>query len=144
MNIDYIAGFFDGEGTITFTKNRARITISQTNKEVLEEIQNFFGFGNILEIKKRKQNWKDAWMYYTCNTTETVKIAEQLINHIKLKEKLEKLKIVISEYYLNQSLKNARKLKIEESIKMAKEGISYRDIEKITGISRTTICNNLK
>ena len=60
MNWNYIAGFFDGEGTLTRTGSRYKIGITQTNKEVLEEIQSFTKIGLMHRIKKRKPHWKDA------------------------------------------------------------------------------------
>lgn len=58
MNWDYIAGFFDGEGTIYFrvakTKRKGfgyditpNFRISQKDKNILEEIQKFMAFGYV-------------------------------------------------------------------------------------------------
>lgn len=67
MNWDYIAGFFDGEGCLTVA-NRKRggikyqISISQCQKEVLEEIKNFTKVGNVYEANHRgNRNWKPVW-----------------------------------------------------------------------------------
>ncbi len=61
MNWNYIAGFFDGEGTINpCENNRYKVGITQANKKVLEEIQLFTKIGHIHFIKKRKSHWKDA------------------------------------------------------------------------------------
>lgn len=64
MDWRYIAGFIDGEGTISARNNRFRITITQTNKEVLEAIRSFTQCGNVVEITKRKAHWKDSWVYF--------------------------------------------------------------------------------
>ncbi len=54
MDWSYIAGFFDGEGNfkigrIKITKGKIahqlQIRITNTNKEVLEEIKRFVGYG---------------------------------------------------------------------------------------------------
>lgn len=54
MNLDYIAGFIDGEGTITINRERRgrkkeafgvllpNVSIANTNKEIIEEIKSFF------------------------------------------------------------------------------------------------------
>jgi hypothetical protein len=58
MSLDYIAGFFDGEGSVHFAINRNNetasgfriavyVTISQKNPEILFKIRDFLGFGVI-------------------------------------------------------------------------------------------------
>lgn len=64
MTWNYVVGFFDGEGSITKNGSGFRITIVQTNKEVLEEIKKFIQLGGVMEITKRKLHWKDCWVYY--------------------------------------------------------------------------------
>ena len=46
----YIAGFFDGEGCITFRKDslgRPRISMSQKKPDVLWKIQQLLGYGHV-------------------------------------------------------------------------------------------------
>jgi len=46
----YIAGFFDGEGSVIFSKARngyPRFTMCQRTTEVLERIQDMLGYGNL-------------------------------------------------------------------------------------------------
>lgn len=58
MNLDYIAGFFDGEGSVSLQFHRMpackygyqflpTISIAQKTRPILEEVQNFLGFGRI-------------------------------------------------------------------------------------------------
>ncbi|MBI3120209.1 MAG: LAGLIDADG family homing endonuclease [Candidatus Kerfeldbacteria bacterium] len=64
MNWEYIAGFFDGEGSILRSPKGFRITIPQTNLDVLREIHQFTGVGNVIAVTKRQAHWKDSWVYY--------------------------------------------------------------------------------
>jgi len=71
MNWDYIAGFFDGEGTVSFSiiENpsgygydiRPLVKISQKDKQILEEIQAFMNIGNTVSnshhTKTNNINW---------------------------------------------------------------------------------------
>ena len=41
MNWPYVAGFFDGEGSVVFTGDTCKITMSQNSRDVLEKIQAF-------------------------------------------------------------------------------------------------------
>ncbi len=56
MTWNYVVGFFDGEGSITKNGSGFRITIVQTNKEVLEEIKKFIQLGGVL-WKLQKENY---------------------------------------------------------------------------------------
>lgn len=69
MNAAYVAGFFDGEGCVGFAKNRStiypRVLITNTNIDVLKQIQNMFG-GDIKPLSKRKENWKQGFYLRIC------------------------------------------------------------------------------
>lgn len=68
MTWDYIAGFFDADGTVgngIYDNNPSvRASFTNTNKEVLEKIQEFLGYGNLYECKLSEKNpkWKTAWL----------------------------------------------------------------------------------
>ncbi len=148
MNINYIAGFFDGEGCIVNceSKKRCRYTlaISQTNFEVLEKIREYFGVGKVYSLKKRKAHWKDAWVYKTTNAPDTLKVLKELKPHLILDRKKELAQAAID--YIENFVSQRRDLKsnsLSEDeitvIKLIKEGNSYRTIHKETGIGRQTI-----
>jgi uncharacterized protein YerC len=142
MNIEYIAGFFDGEGTICVMKRKVRVTIPQTNLEVLEMIKTFFGVGGITIIKSRKKHWKQAWCYYSGSNKASYKILCLLEEHLILKKE----KLLIAKKILEGFLKEKEVYikKRTEAVSMIKKGLTYRKIEALTGISRTTICNQAK
>lgn len=81
MNDDYLAGFVDGEGCVHIEKDknyyRCRIFISNTNKNILEKIQEQYG-GSLYEHKKRITNRKT--IYHLDFSGEK---AQQLIKQIK-------------------------------------------------------------
>lgn len=56
MNWDYIAGFFDGDGTCGFftrhTNKRTFIEMRNTNIDVIKEIQDFLGYGKFYTFKQ--------------------------------------------------------------------------------------------
>jgi len=142
MNIDYIAGFIDGEGSITINNHRVRITIPQTNEEILEEIRRFFDVGRVCFVKKRKDHWKQSWVYCSGNNKNSLKILQILDGHLILKQdKLKEAIRILNEYY---SVPRGHRDKINIVKELVKEGKSYRQIEKLIEISRTTICNYIK
>lgn len=57
MSWDYVAGFFDGEGSVGFQKKKGRfyprIIFTQKDRKILELIKSFIGFGNIYGTRSR-------------------------------------------------------------------------------------------
>ncbi len=71
ISVRYLAGFIDGEGSLMITKSRSRktgyvqyrprISVSNTNRGILEEICHQYG-GSIHEVGRGKPSWKPAYM----------------------------------------------------------------------------------
>ena len=80
IDIKYLAGFFDGEGCVEINPNKIqdRISVVNTNKIILECIQETFG-GTIYSKKisglSKKPQW--VWRLYGRNA---VSLAEKLYN----------------------------------------------------------------
>lgn len=142
MTTEYIAGFFDGEGTVSTSGNKIRISIPQTNKEVLEEIKNFLGFGNILTEKLRKAHWKQSWVFYTTNSRDSVSFLDKVLPFLIVKKKKSEEAKVLYKSYLDS--KEVKKEKYNDAITMVKQGKSYREIEKEIGVGRQTIVRLMK
>ena len=58
LSWQYVAGFFDGEGTCCFSKcgnqnSRLSANITQKNSIILKEIKNFLGYGCLYQFKGR-------------------------------------------------------------------------------------------
>jgi hypothetical protein len=73
MNLAYLAGLIDADGSIGFTSSKTslfvpRVTITNTNREILEDVKSFFG-GNIQPLSNRKEKWKQAYYWQICNSS---------------------------------------------------------------------------
>lgn len=136
MNWDYIAGFFDGEGTITKSGNGYKIGITQANKKVFKEILIFTNLGFLHKIKKRKSHWKDAWVYYIPGQQGAYLFLNKIFNKLIVK-KADALKAISK---LKKRLAERRKQRItiikkkKEAKKLRRRGLSYRQIGKKLGI----------
>lgn len=142
MNIDYVAGFFDGEGSITINRNRVRTSTPQTNKEVLERIRDYIGVGSVYALTKRKEHWKEAWVYSTTSNSDSLELLTKLYPHLILKQRraIEAIE-VLKEYFDKKADFEKRKVRAAE---MVAEGKSYRYIAKELNINRQTVCNVIK
>ena len=92
MDIKYLAGFFDGEGSISIIfrqyKNGARgyqvlVQISNTNLSILEIFKEKFG-GQIRPLKKMMSQYKQAWLWRIVSR-QALSFLEQIIPYLIIK-----------------------------------------------------------
>lgn len=145
MNWNYIAGFFDGEGSVVIQKNRAKylriiITVPNTDLNVLQEMKEFTNLGNIYKVTKRQEHWKDAWVWIIQRRFEVIHFIDTIKKYTLVKkEKLIKAKKEMSNYKWRTTFEDKEiQSKIE---KFAKEcpSKSLREIGREIGISHETI-----
>ena len=111
LDTAYIAGLFDGEGSVTYSRRRQkkgpnkkhymfwdiRCEISMTDKYVMEWLHNILGFGAFNERKPTK-SWigkKTQWRW-RCSHREALVFAKLLWPHAQTK--LHKLEQIIDHY----------------------------------------------
>lgn len=127
MTWEYIAGFFDGEGSLTHNGKGFRITIPQTNEEVLTSIKDFTNTGNIFQEKKRKIHWKDSWIYYIATQKDIYDFLVQIqkfviVKKLKVLAVLPELQYNIEQQRLRQDKHLQRRM---QAIALRKKGLSY-------------------
>jgi len=106
-DIAYIAGLFDGEGTVDYKQRwekrakgrkykiwRVTVAIEMTDQHVLEWLQGVLGFGTLNERKKRPGR-KRIWRW-RCVFREALVFAKLLWPHTQTK--LHKLEQIIDHY----------------------------------------------
>ena len=133
MDWKYIAGFFDGEGSITQTQGRHRLYITQANLEVLELIKAFVGYGKVSPITKRKNHWKDAWVYFIGDMHQVQQFLEGILPYLIVKK--DKAKNAIVEIRLRiDRIDKAQELKtrkMQQAVALRQQGLTYRAIGQI-------------
>lgn len=87
MNLAYVAGLLDGEGSIGFTQCRGqlipRIDIANTNKDLILMLQREFG-GCIRESKQVKHNWKIAY-HWVVTSKLAINFLDKVSKHLIIK-----------------------------------------------------------
>ncbi len=91
MDESYVAGLFDGDGTISNPKKRTvSLSISQINKPLLEEIKSFLGYGVIETVYNEyedKHGYKHRTLYrIRFNRDDAIKLLNSIIPHLILKK----------------------------------------------------------
>ena len=80
----YIAGFFDGEGSITVTKDLCiQVVIGQNDEDILIAIANFFGSGT-LSAPKIRRGHKQCYVLRWCSKKAT-SVLERILPYLVLK-----------------------------------------------------------
>jgi intein-encoded DNA endonuclease-like protein len=132
MTWEYIAGFFDGEGSIVYNGSGFRITIAQTNLAVLDNIKRFAKVGQVIKVTKRQSHWKDSWVYYISKQEDILFFVRHIQNFSIVKK--QKINIVLPRLINAVSNNKDRILKRQLLTKSAKalrkKGLSYREIGK--------------
>jgi len=89
MNIQYAAGFVDGEGCIGFAKTRTsifpRVLVTNTNLEILNEFKEKWG-GDIKPLSLRKDNWKQGY-YWRISWAKAVNFLSDIEPYLKIKNR---------------------------------------------------------
>ena len=76
MNWDYVAGYFDGEGTVC--QHNCTLEFYNTNKESLDVMRGFIGFG-VVEVKKQRPgNWLVAYRLRITNHEKVLQVIREL------------------------------------------------------------------
>lgn len=97
LNNDYLAGFFDGEGCgrvakVGGSKGRRRywkplISLSNTNKEVMDEIYDFIKLGHLHKYHIKKDG-KIQWKIYITNPKSIIKFCDLIIDKVIIKREI--------------------------------------------------------
>jgi hypothetical protein len=136
MDWKYIAGFFDGEGSITHNGSGYRITIPQTNFSVLNQIANSVGAGHVMRVNKRQKHWRQSWTYFISTQADVSRFLKKIYPYLIVKRSRarEVLKTIqpIIETQRQRNL-HARLLK-SSARKLRQSGLSYRTIGRRLGI----------
>ena len=118
MDWSYVAGLFDRSGNINRIKVKGReylqIRFYNSNKEILEEIQHFIGFGRIYvkELSKRNTNWHDRFELTITTAKEIFIVLSEMLPFLVVKQ--EKVADIISHHVLFKDILSELKEEIEE------------------------------
>ena len=73
-SIEWAAGLFEGEGSVSKRKNQfgAQMSLQMTDKDVVELFRNVVGVGNIYECCVQKPHHKPSWKWQ-CGAKDDVR-----------------------------------------------------------------------
>lgn len=102
-SIEYLAGLFDGEGTVTLSRRNASdlyrtptLSLSSTTKELVDVCKDAFG-GWIISKKQYAAHHKPAWHWY-CNGDAAISASSQLLPYIREPAKRHRMTLLCTQY----------------------------------------------
>jgi len=134
MTWQYIAGFYDGEGSL-IRHGRGhgfRALIPQAHYEVLISIQAFTKVGYIFKKRKRKSHWKESWVYGVSRQKDLYQFLKNIQPYCIVKrEKIDyALPIIQKNLAAEQSRLQLRLRRFNAARGMRQNGYTYRRIGK--------------
>lgn len=126
LSVEYIAGFFDGEGSPTITKpcktmptHRLYVNIGQTNRQILEEIKELYG-GYI--STDRRNNLLHRKVYYQLNLK--CRMAERFLRDIYPYIRVKKTQVdIVFRFRDTQRIHRGRNHPLPEDIVTLRENL---------------------
>jgi len=81
MTWDYVAGFFDGEGSATILTRRLCLSMSNTDLAALEAIRDFIGCGSIrqLTLRNRPAHHKPCFILEVGRVADLARVVPELL-----------------------------------------------------------------
>ena len=124
MNLDYVAGFMDGEGTICINKgtNNPLVAIPQTNENVLLIVKELIGKGNVYKVKKRESKHKQLFQWVVSGV-DAIEFLEKIVD--KLIVKRSEAETLIAGKHLFQR----HKKRLSPEVKQSRDELRLRLIE---------------
>ena len=111
IDIRYIAGFFDGEGCITFSKimkynptmkrrypcTTIRMEATNTDFKIIKDVFGYFNIGHVIPIKPRKKGYKKQ-LRSQLTHRQAEKVIRRLLPYMREKNKIKQAKKVLQYY----------------------------------------------
>ena len=111
---NYVAGFIDADGCIGVKRRkptlanreksivyRPYLTITNTNRKILEEIRKFFKCGSISTLTRVKPHWKVGYTYEICGNQNLFPVLEKLIKYLIVKKNRAEKILQYKAYFTN-------------------------------------------
>lgn len=91
MNSEWLIGFIEGEGSFIVRNHRNNIPIfslGQNEKEILEKIREFLGFGIVTTPQNPlRLGWKPYWQFQVNKTEDLMKLIEIVDGKLQTEKK---------------------------------------------------------
>jgi hypothetical protein len=117
ITAEYIAGLFDGEGSICCLHNvsgtpRVQLNVTNTNREVLVDLKEFFGFGTM--ANSSAFGTRPCYQWQLAGAPKVIEVLTELLPYLRVKEKQAKIAVQLCERIASSAGRSRRPLSDEE------------------------------
>jgi hypothetical protein len=146
--ICWVAGLFEGEGTISINSHGVRASIEMTDIDVLENVKSNFG-GSLIEQKRRKgkEHYKISWRWQLTNSKEACEFLEVILPFLYSRRSVrvnEALKWYKESIRAKEIKAAKRQILLEEIKKLGETNISHKEIAIKLNVSRSYVSYTLQ
>jgi hypothetical protein len=108
IEVAWLAGLFDGEGTCFDTKRRNQrcaitMAVAMTNEEIIRRIQVVTGCGSVVLLRPNRPEQKESWRWQ-CYGANARNVLDQLFPWLIVKRERAALLIETHDYYFGEEL----------------------------------------
>ncbi|TXH11911.1 MAG: hypothetical protein E6R04_00450 [Spirochaetes bacterium] len=141
-SVTWFAGLFEGEGCFNFSNGKPkRMTISMTDRDVLDHVQSLFG-GTVVSLKKREEHHKDVWIWYL-HGESSVELAKKIQPYLFSRRAKRCAEYI--EKFSTMSDRRNKAASLRESVRsLRNEGYKHREIAERLEIDRTYVSHILR
>jgi hypothetical protein len=104
VEIAYAAGLFDGEGSITLTRNRStrfpspQVAVASNDREVLEWLK--ARFGGSISAKQPRRPTHSVSYDWRLTDRRALEFLRQIRPHLQIQRKVKRIDLLLNEYVL--------------------------------------------
>jgi hypothetical protein len=141
----WAGGLFDGEGTISLSKNKIRVSIHMTDLDILDTFKNNFG-GSILSCKKQQSHHKESWKWLLTSNKSSYLFLKKIepFLHSRRSERLKEAESIYIEFEKVQHEKYQYVKNLREKVNfLHKSGLSHNNIASQLKVSRSYVTHIL-
>ena len=140
QRITWTAALLEGEGSFLFTKGGGRkISCHMTDLDVLERLREFWG-GTIAPTKKRKEHWKDAWVW-TVYGQRAHDLTILIVPFLLARRTMQANRLLDS--YKNCRVERGRLNREKIIVASSDKSLTHAQIAKIVGVERSYVSHVL-
>lgn len=133
----WLAGFFDGEGTVYLGKAGITVSVANTNRDVIESIARWMGVGTIEVRPPQKAGWNQTYIWRVRNYIDARMVLLTIRPYLTIKAAdADRAISRIADFVARRRAAADRN---DEILRLVAAGRTHKSIGERFGISRTSV-----
>lgn len=138
----WLAGFFDGEGSIYVPQYGVEISVSNTERKIIVAIQKHTGVGRLIETRFDRENWKTKYTWRVRRYEEVEPVLKLMLPFLTIKK--DKAKIALARIGAKNEETRKRLRRNARIVRLRDKGLRHFEIAAKMKIERSTVTQVLR